>query len=100
MSLALTSEVQTVFGDKQVRWGTVTFDVSYPTGGEALAASLFSGLSLIEMVIVASQDIGGGEQVLWDPTAETLMVFTADGTEASDTSDQSGVIVQLVVFGE
>ena len=100
MALTVTETTNTVFGDKRVVFAQVTFDDSYPTGGEALAASDFPSLAAIEEVVVASQSPGGTEQVLYDRTNKKLMVFTADGTQATNASDQSGVDnVGLMVVG-
>lgn len=99
MAATITENESTILGSKRVVFATYTFDDSYPTGGEAVAASEFDSLTAIEHIVIASQDVGGGEQVVWDKANAKLLVFTADGTEATNTSDQSGVSVELMVFG-
>jgi len=76
---------------------TVTFDASYVTGGEPLAGSLV-GLTNVDFVVVNPRNTGT-EVVVWDRAADTLMIFTADGTQATSTSDQSAVTCELLAIG-
>ena len=101
MALTVTETTKTVFGDKRVVFAQVTFDSSYPTGGEAVAASDFPSISTaIEEVAVLSSSPAGTEVVLYDRANAKLLVFTGDGTQASNASDQSGVDnVTLMVIG-
>jgi len=101
MALSVTETTKTVFGDKRVVFAQVTFDSSYPTGGEAVSASDFPSISTaIEEVAVLSSSPAGTEVVVYDRANTKLLVFTADGTQASNASDQSGVDnVTLMVIG-
>jgi hypothetical protein len=76
----------------------VTFDNSYPTGGEALAAS-DCDLDELWGVEIASPPKAGTELVAWDPENLKLLIFTADGTQAVNASDQSAVVVDIVAIG-
>jgi hypothetical protein len=97
--MALTfSGRKAVVGDRQVWRGKVTFDSSYPTGGEAIAGSDFGFPSnTIEHVQVAAER--GSEVVVWDSAAETLEIYTADGVEAANASNQSAVTAHVTVTG-
>lgn len=92
---------QHVLGDLKVRFCTVTFDSSYPTGGEAIAASDFGMTRIIFISVNAASSASATKSVAWDQANSKLMVYTDGGTpaEASDASDQSALTVQLAVFG-
>lgn len=96
--------VSPVSGWKVVR---VTFDNSYPTGGEAITAADV-GFDTLDYLIPFRQAPDGGAQTVgilptWDSTNGKLKlsVIGATGlvTEAANTSDQSTVIVDCLVFG-
>lgn len=106
MALTLTETSAGVFGDKRYWIGTVAFDSSYPTGGEALAATDFPAFTAIEGVLVgAGSALVFTKTVRWDPSTLKLTIGIEDGTsgieaQAGNASDQSGVVdVPLVVFG-
>lgn len=96
MALTATKRLETVIGDKRFHVYRIVFDNSYPTGGEDLTPGLV-GLNTIEHVIVPGPN--GTEFVTWDRTNKKLLVFTADGTQAANASDQSAVGVELSVIG-
>lgn len=103
MALAVTNVSNIFAGNsktgatKHITTATVTFDSSYPTGGEDVTEADL-GLTNVDAVFV-NQDIDGAEQVVFDPATDKLLVFTADGTEAGAASDQSGVTVQILAVG-
>lgn len=76
----------------------VTFDNSYPTGGEAMAASDF-GLSQLYGVIPMGSNTLGNRVLYWNQATGKMMLFTALGTEATDSSDQSTIITNVVAVG-
>lgn len=81
---------------------TVTFDSSYPTGGEAVAASDF-GLSSIRGLIVGSND-EAGVSARWDASASKLKLFDEENTsgieaEFANTGDASANVVTLLAIG-
>ena len=82
--------------------GTVTFDNSYPTGGEAIAAADF-GLQRIDSVIVGSND-EAGVSARWDQANSKLKLFDEENTsgieaEFANAGDASANVVTLLVFG-
>lgn len=95
----------TVPGDRKVRVGTLTFDSSYPTGGEAVTiASL--GLTTLEAIIV---NASGGYNAVWDRsvTAPKILVYVGDndagadgpGAQVANTTDLSAVVVTYLAIG-
>lgn len=88
-----------VAGDLRMRFAKVTFDASYPTGGEAITAADF-GLNRIIFISVNSA-ANATQVVYWDEANSKLLISTDAGTpaQAANASDQSAVTVQLIVFG-
>lgn len=82
----------------------VTFDASYPTGGETLAATdIDEDASNVEAVFVQNASGVISKQVRWDEAADKLMVFVEDGTsgihaQAANASDQSTLTVSILAF--
>lgn len=89
-------------GGFRVWMGTITFDSSYPTGGEAVTAADF-GMSAIHTMIISSTD-EAGISARWDHANLKIKLFDEDNTsgveaEFANTGDASGVVVEAVVFG-
>lgn len=81
----------------KVKVATVDFDTSYPTGGEDIS-SLWTGFTSV--VVAIAQYPGGTRLARVDKTNKKLLLFTAIGTEAADTSNQSTITgVQVVLIG-
>lgn len=107
MALTLTETKQSVFGDLRVWIGTVAFDSSYPTGGEAVVYTDIPGfqVEIITVLVGAQSALVPTKVVSWDPSTGKLVINVEDGTsgisaEAANTSDQSGVVdVPIVVLG-
>ena len=97
MALTLTEGHRGVVGARRVWRGKVTFDSSYPTGGEAIAIGDFGFNLDIETVQIIAN--AGSETVQWDQANSKIMVHTADGTEATNASDQSAVTATVVAYG-
>ena len=85
-----------VMGDRRAFVGQITFDSSYPTGGEVLTAAEV-GLTRITHVDVAAK--GGTETVVWDHVNSKLQIFTADGVEALNATNASTIVAHVQVFG-
>ncbi len=104
MALTFTESGSGVAGDLRYWSGVVALDSSYPTGGEAVAASDFPAFNSIEAVLLG-QTIVATKRTIWDPSASKIVVMVEDGTtgieaEAANTSDQSGITdVQIFVLG-
>lgn len=101
VSATKVAGTSTIFGNKRVRVYDVTFDSSYPTGGEPLAASAL-GLRKIQFAICTVKAVGGTVNVAnvhYDRANSKLLVFDETPGEAADTSDLSTLVVQVVAFG-
>lgn len=99
MPLVFTERTRDVVGSRRRVAGSLTFDNSYPTGGESYDASIF-GLSLLDEVFVAAFPAAGAKLVAHDVTNKKVKVFTAISTEAAASSDQSTVVVDVMAFGK
>lgn len=103
MALTITERERFVAGDRTFVAATVTFDSSYPTGGEAIAAADFGLRSHIDWVIPNKPDVAT-KDVWWDRANSKLMILVEDGTsgieaQAANASDQSAVDVEVLVIG-
>ena len=97
MALTITTRlIDTTLKGATLVAATVAFDNSYPTGGEAVTASDFGLDSEIFAIIPAN---GGADVVSYDRTNGKLTIHTADGTEATNASDQSAVSRDVLVLG-
>jgi hypothetical protein len=95
MALTATERVRTVIGNKRLHIFRVVFDSSYPTGGESFSPGVV-GLNGVEAMIPAPSGI---EFAVYDYTNKKLQLFTADGTEATNASNQSTIGATCVVIG-
>ncbi len=106
MALSLSNVRRTVFGDRYVRIWDVTFDTSYPTGGESLTAA---DLDLRVVEFVQGDSKGTGWVVQYDYANSKLKVFGVNSAEATaavqvldevaDTTNLSTVVVRLMAVG-
>ena len=92
-----------VVGAQKVKYATVTFDSSYPTGGEPLTPSDFD---LVSIDWIQTQD-GVGYALYYDRTNSKLLAYygnfdAADGPliQVPNATDLSAVAVKVVVFGK
>ena len=74
MALTISNEDRRIQGDRVVVDAKIAFDDSYPTNGEVLANTDFSGLHQIDSVIVHSTNLAM-YRVIWDDTNSKLKVF-------------------------
>ena len=88
MALTYSDVKRRVVGDQQVITGTLTFDSSYPTGGEAVSLAAI-GLTRLDELIVRPAE---GYVPEWDRsrTAPKVLLYYSDNNTASD-----GVMIQL-----
>lgn len=85
--------------DMKLVHATITFDNSYPTGGEAVTAANF-GLSSIHTVIPYPTDQSGTYVAVWDGTNSKIKMMSALGTEVSNGTDLSSVKLDVLVIGK
>jgi hypothetical protein len=81
MALTFTIQNTVLNGNRRETYGTVTFDASYPTGGEAFTAR-DAGLDNLEQFTAAA----AGYQLTWNRSASApkLLAYYGDNNNASD----------------
>ncbi len=102
MAIAISNEDRTVMGDRVVIFATVTFDNSYPTGGEAIANTDFSGLNQIDFIQCSAPSIDDQaiNSVVYVRSTGKLMVIDAAGAQEGNATDLSSTTMDIVVFGK
>ena len=97
MALTITTRVvDTSLKAATLVAATIAFDNSYPTGGEAIAAADLGLDTAIDFALIAN---GGSDVVVYNRSTGKLQVFTADGVEATNLSDQSAVSRDVLFLG-
>ena len=97
MALSSADIKRTVFGNKRIVIATLTFDSSYPTGGESLTPAMV-GLSSIDSVLCFPHQTAT-RIATYDHTNAKVLLYTALSTEAANASDQSTITIQVLVVG-
>jgi hypothetical protein len=96
-----------VWGRRNVHLFQVTFDGSYPTGGEVLGLSAAGVADKSNARYFFSQraPLTGGYQFVYDRANDKLLVFWVDTTtdgaalaQVADTTDLSALIVDILVI--
>lgn len=100
-SRALGNGYETIFD--------LTFDSSYPTGGEALAAGDFAEImpqlspSLATKSAIqffAAEPTTANANYVYDRTNGKVLIFTSGSTEAANASDQSAKVARCrILYG-
>lgn len=107
MAVTVSLNPPTVFGDAKVASGTVTFDSSYPTGGEPLTAATL-GMNSIFVFLPAgpARDADGAVTVSYDHTNSKVFAYWVDTTtdgaemfEVTDTTNLSGYSFRFLAVG-
>ena len=79
--------------------GTITFDSSYPTGGEAVTAGQFKGGAFVRVVLGASTT---GIVPAWDSTNKKVMAFwvdtTVDGAAMAEVASTTNLATAVFPF--
>ncbi|MCB7129662.1 MAG: hypothetical protein J3T61_09010 [Candidatus Brocadiales bacterium] len=84
----------------------VTFDSSYPTGGEAIVAANLGLTTLREVLAVQTiAPVVADFTVRWDRANSKLFISEEDGTsginaQAGSASDMSAIIALITAIGE
>lgn len=77
--------------------GTIDFDSSYPTGGEAIAATDFhADASAITTLQLTSE--AGDSVAQFDAANSKILLYTEALAQESNASDQSSVTFHCVAF--
>lgn len=100
MAVSVAINDRDVWGSHQVRWATVTFDDSYPTGGEAVTAADFE-LVEIKNMIVAQPDVGDTlAGAYFVESTSKIIAVEQTGAEVANTHDIDGRTVTVQVIGK
>ena len=99
-----TNRTDTVGRYTKYKTGTITFDSSYPTNGEALTASSVGLSSKVEFIsvspaagLVFEYDYSDSKlKAIWPTTDATA---PAAGEEVANATDLSTVICNFIAFG-
>lgn len=89
-----------VVGDLKKVSGLITFDNSYPTGGESYNLSLFGFDQVLHHLETDGVNVAGNRLVVNDHGNKKLLLFTALGTQASNGTDQSTITVRVSAYGK
>lgn len=95
MALTITEIVRSATRNRRDIVADVTFDSSYPTGGEAFGPADL-GLSTIDFIDTEHK---GTEVVVFDRANSKLLIYTADGVEATNASNQSSFVTRVRALG-
>jgi len=103
MALTYSTVHSGVVGTQRIWQGLITFDASYPTGGEAIDVDQLGGMFQLDALILNQSSVAG-KDVVWDQATAKLLIYVEDGTsgiaaQAANASNQSAVTVRAVAFG-
>lgn len=103
MALTFTAGNSGVQGNVRVWSGVITFDSSYPTGGEAIAVGDFGFTLEILNVVLGPTNVAGIDAV-WDQANSKVILYDEDNTsgiaaQVADTTDMSATTVPVTVTG-
>lgn len=97
-----------VWGKRKVYTARITFDSSYPTGGEAVNLKQFGlpGHDACTYIFSQRAPLTGAYNFVYDRTNQKLLVFWADGTavaagalpEVANTTDLSALVVDVLII--
>jgi hypothetical protein len=93
--------LDTAAGDLTFDVVDVTFDSSYPTGGEAITAADLGFTSVLGIVHLYAKSSASfsAQRSVYDPVGGKLKLESAAGVEATNASDQSAYVATVLVIG-
>lgn len=80
----------------------VTFDNSYPTGGEAVTAANLGLNNVYRADAFVKSATGGGVNVanaFYNESTQKILVYDETPAEAANTADLSNLVVRVVAYG-
>ncbi len=97
MALTFTKYASGVHGDQRYWQGQLTFDSSYPTGGELIEPSDVQ-MHFVDCICITNDSIGRVGH--WDRiNGKIRLSSNAGGTQIANGSDESATNLQLLVYG-
>jgi hypothetical protein len=101
MAVTLSNQDFSVIGDKRVTRGQITFDNSYPTGGEVITTQQVGLANILNMIIenpVSSTPTT--RMCTFDNTNLKFMLFTSsDGLQIANGTDVSAFSARFEAVG-
>lgn len=88
-------------GNFKIEVVDVTFDNSYPTGGEAVTLNQI-GIPLFGIATVKSSSASTVDNIVqasYDPATGKVLLWLAAGAQLTNTADCTDLVVRVVVFG-
>lgn len=96
MAVATADVSRSIIRNKRFVVATVTFDNSYPTGGEPLAASAL-GLASIDFLSLSGTN---ANTFVWDRANNKIKAFVrTTGAEVANATDLSAVVLDVFAVG-
>jgi hypothetical protein len=96
MAVTVADVSRSILRHKRFVVATITFDSSYPTGGEALAASAL-GLGVIDFLTISGTS---ANTFAWDRANNKIKAFVrTTGVEVANATDLSAVVVDALAVG-
>lgn len=93
-------EGEDTFGGKnKVMTMDVTFDSSYPTGGEVISAASFGFKILFGLAVLGQNTAAALYTFNYDSQAGTLVALVG-GSQVANTTDLSALTVRIRAFGQ
>ena len=101
MALTISTSRTNYVGDQRIVYGTVTFDDSYPTGGEAFD---IGAIGFVRLDFINFNQGEDGYVFHWDAANEKVIVYESGTASAAldeqdAEADLSGVVVEFQAFG-
>lgn len=101
MALSTSVTETGIMGNKRTVLGTITFDSSYPTGGESFDKA---DIGLVKMEWIAFNQGEDGRVFHWDAANSKILVYESGTASAAldeeDAAvDLSGVVVEFFAIG-
>lgn len=98
MVLTNTLISRNVVGNQKLHVINVTFDGSYPTGGESFVPADV-GMLEFDLVVANSTAYGSGAYIVEWVTPKLKVIDAAFGAEALSTTDLSALSINVIALG-
>lgn len=99
MALTETEFAKGVHGNQKYWQGSLTFDNSYPTGGEDITPGMFGMNNIVAVYLTVAP--GELDRLpVWDrANSKIILVVASTGLQAANASDQSSAVINCEVYG-
>jgi hypothetical protein len=102
LTITMDARPYDVLSTHRAVFGTITFDASYPTGGESLTGADLKNLGEIEKIIFEPASNGTPiiKHLKYDYVNKKVLAFDVAGTQTADATDLSAYSAGFVAFGK